>query len=311
MAPFSTALLSASPSLPTATPVSPSSKSTDNGPSLATKIGLGAGAGTLLLLILIGTGLILRRRKKHPSRSSSSSIPTDTFKVEAKVLHPRASNSDSKHPFTSSQDATTSEPMQKKEAEWPLTDRRKSQLAQLLGEPGSRPSSQVQEGDDRSCTISSLASGRPASHMTIGHISLIQSEDCISNIAQSRIHLPKIPIGDRLSLIQPSNRSSVSDIPASRQAALDTLNRPKSSNEMGFTLYPMESRSGYTPSLPEKSPRRYSVRSRELNARSIDPKHPDESNRRTRTPLTPAIPPRSPTRSQAIHFHIGSSLSSS
>lgn len=300
---FSSAPPSASPSLPIAPPVAAPSNSTDNGPSLGTKIGLGAGAGVLLLLISIGTCLILLHRKKH----SSSTIPTETSKVKADVLRPHHSNFDFKHPFTSSPDVVVLDLMQKKETKRSLRGGRSSHLAQISEEPGSRPSSQVQEGGDRSRTISPLAYGPPDAHMSTGHISLIQSDDRISNIAQSRMHLSKIPPGDRLSLTQPGDGNSVSDIYASRQAALDTLNGPNVPNDMGSTLYSMDSQSGYTPSLPQRSPRRCRARSSELDVHSIDSRHSVESTRRKRTPMTPGTPPRSGSRSHVVDLYTGSS----
>lgn len=297
---FATAPSSTSPSLPTAPP---SSNSTDNGPSLATKVGLGAGAGVLLLFILIGTCLILRRRKKYPSLSKLD----EASKVRAGALRPRDSDFDTKHSLTSSEDTAALELMEKREGKRSLKGRRNSHLAQISEEPGSRHLSQVQEGGDRSRTISPLAYGPPGAHISAGHISLIQSDDRMSSIAQSRMHLSKIPPGDLLSLTQPGDRNSVSDIYASRQATLDTLNGPNSPHDTGSSLHSMDSRSGYALSLPQRSPRRYSARSRELDVRSIDSRRSVESTRRQRRPVTPETPPRSGSRSQVVDLYTGSS----
>lgn len=300
---FATAPSSASPSLPTATAVAAPSSSTDNGPSLAMKVGVGAGAGILLLLILVGTSLILRHRKKHPS----SSTLIDTSPVRAGVLGPRDSTFDPKHQFTLSQDAAALELVEKKESKRSLKGRRNSQLAQISEEPSSSPLSRVQEIGDRSRTISLLAPGPSGAQMSTGHISLIQSDDRISNIAQSSLHLSKIPPGDRLSLSQPGDQGSVTDIYALRQAALDILNGPNSPNDMESNLHSIDSRSGYTPSLPQRSPRRHIARSRELDVRSINSRHSAESTRRQRAPLTPETPPRSGSQSQVVDLNTGSS----
>ncbi|QDS70040.1 hypothetical protein FKW77_003981 [Venturia effusa] len=293
-----------SSSLPTTPPVPSSSTSDANRPSLATKIGLGVGVGMLLLLIVIGTCLILRRQRKHPSSPATN----EASQVKAVAPRPQHSDSDAKHSFTSADDVAASELMHKNEAKRLSKGRRNSHLAQISEEPGPRPLFQDYEGSDRRRTISRLAHGPPGAHTSTGHISLIQSDDRIASNFQSETYSSlKVPPGDRLSLMQPGDRNSFSDIYASRRAALDTLNGPSSTGGMGSPVSSLDSRSGYTPSLPQRSPRRYSARSRELDVRSIDSRQSVDSIRGQRSPAAVESSPQTRSQSHVVDLDTESS----